>query len=118
LERAAYRAIEAAERVRRAEREAQETRRRRGPRLKVAVPRAAAEAQEQQASARYDLYTWLIAEVRQGLEPLNATGSLTTAAQARATGQTAVALLREIGHQEVTALAQKIEEHLDVLPIS
>lgn len=115
LERAAYRAIEVAERARRADREAQEPRRRRGRRLKVAVPRAAAEAQEQQAIASYDLFRWLIAEVRQGLEPLNAAGRLTTAAQARATVQTAVALLREMGHQEVAALAQKLEEHLEEL---
>ena len=115
LERAAYRAIEVAERVRRAEREAQEIKRRRGPRLKVAVTRVEAEAKEQQGIACYDLFAWLIAEVRQGLEPLNPAGCLTTAAQARATVQTAVELLREIGPKEVTALAQKLLEHLEEL---
>lgn len=115
LERAAYHAIEVAERVRRAEREAQETRWRRGPRLKVAVTRAEAEVKEQQAIACYDLFTWLIEEVRQGLEPLNPEGRLTTAAQTRATVQTAVELLREIGHKEVTALAQNLLENLEEL---
>jgi len=115
LERAAYRAIEAAERVRRAEREAQGTKRRRGPRLQVRESRADAEANEQQAIARYDLYTWLIAEVRQGLEPLQSDGRLTTVAQARATVQTAVELLRELGHKEVSALAQKLLDRLEEL---
>jgi len=115
LERAAYRAMEVAERARRVEQEAQGTKRRRGRRLKVAVPKAAAEGKEEQAITTYDLYRWLIAEVRRGLEPLNAAGRLTTAAQARATVQTAVALLRELGHREVSAWAQKLLDRREEL---
>lgn len=115
LERAAYRAIAEAERVRRAEREAQATKRRQGRPLKVALSREQAEAKEQQAITRYDLFTWLIAEVRQALEPIDAGGRLTTAAQARATVEAAAALLEELGAKEIAAFAQKLREHLEEL---
>lgn len=115
LERAAYQALAAAERVRRAEREAQRPTRRRGRPLQVPTTRADAEAREQQAITTYDLYTWLIAEVRRGLEPLNAAGRLTTAAQARATIQTAVALLRDLGAPAVTRWAAQLLARLEEL---
>ena len=115
LERAAYRALEVAERVRRAEREAQAPKRRQGRPLKVELSREQAEAQEQRAITIYDLFTWLVAEVRQGLEPIDASGHLTTAAQARATVEAAAALLQELGVKEVTAFAQKLQEHLEEL---
>lgn len=113
LERAAYRAIEVAERVRRAEREAQATKRRQGRPLKVELSREQAEVKEQQAITIYDLFTWSVAEVRQVLEPIGARGQLTTAAQARATVEAAAALLQELGVKEVSAFAQKLLEHLE-----
>jgi len=115
LERAAYRALEVAERVRRAAREARVTKRRQGRPLKVALSREQAEAQEQQAIACYDLFTWLVAEARQGLEPIDPSGHLTTAAQARATIEAAAALLQELGVKKVSAFAQKLREHLEDL---
>lgn len=115
LERAAYRAIEVAERVRRAEREVQAAKRRQGRPLKVELSREQAEVKEQQAITLYDLFTWLVAEVRQALEPIDATGQLATAAQARATVEAAAALLQELGDKEVSAFARKLLEHLEEL---
>ena len=69
LERQAYQALQLAERARRAAQEAQAPQRRRGPRLKVAVPLAEAVTQEAQAMTSYDQYVWLLGELRQALEP-------------------------------------------------
>jgi hypothetical protein len=115
LERAAYHAIKEAERVRRAEREAQAAKRRQGRPLKVELSREQAEVKEQQAVTIYDLFTWLVEEVRQALEPIDARGQLTMAAQARATVEAAAALLQELGDKEVSAFAQKLLEHLEEL---
>lgn len=115
LERGAYHAIKEAERARRADREAQATKRRQGRPLKVKLSREEAEVKEQQAITLYDLFTWLVEEVRQGLEPIDARGQLTTAAQARATVEAAAALLQELGAKEVAAFAQKLREHLEEL---
>lgn len=60
LERKAYRAIESAERARRAEIEAQAPSRRRGRPLTVKIPRSQAETQEQQAIETHDLFVWLM----------------------------------------------------------
>jgi hypothetical protein len=54
LEKAAYKAMETAERARRAALEAQSLVRRRGPRLKVETPLPQAELQEAQAIATFD----------------------------------------------------------------
>ena len=115
LEREAYRALESAERARRAEREAQAPKRRRGRPLKVKVPRAQAEAQEQQAIAIYDGWQWLIGEVRQALEPLTPEGQLNRVAEAQATLETAITLMRELGHEAVTSSAQQLQAHLEEL---
>ena len=93
LERQAYQAMQVAERARRADQEAQAAQRRRGPRLKVTVPLAEAVAQEAQAIQTYDLFVWLLGEVRQALEPLSARGGLTAVTTARSTVETALALL-------------------------
>ncbi len=113
LERAAYRAIDPAERARRAEREAQATRRRRGPKLKVQVPRAQAEAQEVQAIAIYDGFVWLWGEIRQALEPITADGHLARVTQVRATVETAIELLLALNQPDITTLAHKLLERLD-----
>lgn len=113
LERAAYRALGEAERARRAEREAQAPKRRRGKPLQAILPRAQAEAQEAEAIALYDLWGWLVGEVRQALEPISPQGGLTRVAQARATLQTAAELLLALPHAEVAAFAQHLREHLE-----
>ena len=65
LERQAYQAMQLAERARRADQEAHAATRRRGPHLKVSVPLAEAAAQEAQTIQTYDLFVWLLGEVRQ-----------------------------------------------------
>jgi hypothetical protein len=64
LESQACSAIKVAERARRAEREAQAPKRRRGRSLKIIVPRGQAEAQECQTIVVYDRWEWLMSEVR------------------------------------------------------
>jgi nucleotide-binding universal stress UspA family protein len=116
LEARAYRALETAERARRAEEEAQAPKRRRGRPLKVNVSRAEAEEQARQAIEHFDAWQWLFQEVRQALEPFNARGELTSARQARQTLQTAAELLMSLNLPEVTAFAQKqLLGHLDEL---
>jgi hypothetical protein len=115
LERAAYRAIKVAERVRRAERERQAAKRRPGRPLKVDKSLAEAEAEECQAITTYDIWDWLLGEVRQALEPISEAGQLTTSAQARETVETAVELLQELKHDKITAFALQLLDHLDDL---
>lgn len=115
LERAAYRAIQQAERARRAEREAQAPKRRRGKPLQGTLPRAQAEQQEERAIALYDLWVWLVGEVRQALEPLSPQGGLPKVAQARATVQTAAELLLALKNAQVMAFAHHLQEHLEAL---
>ncbi len=115
LARAAYRAMDTAERARRAEREAQALQRRRGPRLKVTVPRAQAEVEEAQAMTTHDLFIWLLGEIRQALEPITATGHLVRVAEARSTLETAIELLLILNHADITAFAQKLQAHLEAL---
>lgn len=114
LERAAYQAIQTAERARRAEQEAQGLIRRRGRPLKVRVPLSAAAAAEAQAIARLDAWCWLLGEIRQALEPISS-GHLVSVAQSRFTLEAAVALLRELGHSEITAFADALEENIPQL---
>lgn len=115
LERAAYQAIQLADRARRAEQEAQVPKRRRGRPLKVALPREEAEAREAEAISTYDLWTWLIGEVRQALEPITPEGKLARVAEVRATVETAAELMRDLHHKEVTAFARELLDHLEEL---
>jgi len=114
LERAAYGALTTAERTRRAAAEAQ-GQRRRGPRLKVKVPLAEAEATEAQTIARLDAWSWLYGEIRQALRPLTPTGRLTDVATAQTTIETAVVLLRSLEQPAITAFADQIAQHLPAL---
>lgn len=112
LERRAYQALAVAEKVRRAEREAQAPTRRRGKPLQVTLSRAQAEAQEAQAIAQYDLWVWLWGEGRQALEPYTPTGQLIPVQQARETLETVIELLPALQVPEVTTFAQHLQEHL------
>lgn len=114
LEKAAYQAIETAERARRAEREAQATTRRRGRPLQVRVPLPEASVAEAQAIWVYDAWCWLLGEIRQALEPV-LSGHRVPVAQAQTTLETAVELLRELGHPEITAFANGLEEKIPQL---
>jgi hypothetical protein len=115
LERQAYQAMQLAERARRAVAEAQAQRRRRGPHLKVTVPLPEAAAQEAQAIQTYDLFVWLLSEVRQALEPLSTSDRLATVTTARCTVETALELLSTLPGATIQTLVQQLCEHLEAL---
>lgn len=112
LEREAYKAIELAERARRAEQERLSVKGRVGRPLKVKVPREQAEKKEELSIDLYDSWLWLWAEIRQSLEPINRQGELTNVEQSQETIETAVELLLELQHKEITAFAKKVPEQL------
>jgi len=112
LEGAAYRAIETTERARRADLEARGLLRRCGRRLKIKVPLPQAQVEEAQAIATFDTWSWLLAEVRQALEPLTPTHHLGSAVKTKATVETAVGLLKELGQADITAFADDLQQKL------
>ena len=115
LERRAYQAIETAERARRAEREAQTPHRRQGRPLKVKVSRAEAEAEEEKSIETYDLWRWLLSEMRQALDPITPDDNLMAVAEAQATCETAVELMKALGRKDVTSFAQKLSNQMSAL---
>ena len=115
LEGAAYKAIETAERARRADLEARGIIRRRGRRLKIKVPLPQAEIEEAQAIEIFDNWCWLLGEVRLALEPLTPAHRIVSVAETRANIETAIALLKELPHPDITASAEDLEEKLPEL---
>ena len=109
LERAAYKAIKIAERARRADLEARGLIRRRGPRLKIKVPLPQAEAEEVQAMETFDNWCWLLGEIRQALEPITPARRLVSVTEAKATLETALELLKELDHADITAFAGNLQ---------
>lgn len=114
LERAAYRAIETAERARRADLEARGAGRR-GRRLKIKVPLPQAEIEEAHAIETFDNYCWLLSEIRQALEPITPAHRIVSVAEAKATLETAVELLKELNHPDITAFADDLQEKIPEL---
>jgi hypothetical protein len=113
LEEAAYKAIATAERARRAAQEAQgQRRRRRGRPLQVQTPLSQAEVQEAQAVATFDAWCWLLGEIRQALKPITPAGRLVPVAEAQATLETAIAWLKELGHPQIMAFADDLQEKM------
>lgn len=110
LEGAAYKAIETAERARRAALEAEGLIRRRGRHLKVKVSLPQAEAAENQAMALLDNWRWLLGEIRLALEPLTPTGHLCSVAQTQATLEAALELLKELHQPDITAFANDLQQ--------
>ncbi len=110
LEKAAYKAIATAERARRAAQG-----RRRGRPLKVQTPLPQAEVQEAQAVTVLDAWEWLLQEIRQALEPITPAGHLISVAEARATLETAIGLLKELGHPQIAAFADNLQEKMPQL---
>ena len=108
LEAAAYRAIETAERARRADLEAHGIIRRRGRRLKIKVPLPQAEVEEVQAIETFDNWYWLLGEIRQALEPITPAYHIVSVAETKATVETAVELLKELDHPDITAFADDL----------
>jgi len=115
LEGAAYRAIETAERARRADLEDRGLRRRCGRRLKLKVPLAQAQVEEVQAIETLDTWSWLLTEVRQALEPISPSHHLASVTQTTATVETAIALLKELGQADLTAFANDLQQKLPEL---
>jgi hypothetical protein len=115
LEGTAYRAMETAERARRADLEARGIIRRCGRRLKLKMPLPQAHIEEAQAMATFDTWSWLLAEVRQALEPITLSPHLVSAAKTKATLETAIGLLKELGHADITAFANDLQRKLPEL---
>jgi hypothetical protein len=112
LEGAAYKAMETAERARRADLEARGIIRRRGPRLKIKVPLPQAEIEEANAMALFDHWCWLLGEIRQALEPITPAQRIVSVAETTATVETAVELLKELHHPDITAFADDLQEKM------
>ena len=112
LESAAYKAIETAERARRADLEARGIIRRRGPRLKIKVPLPQAEVEEVQVIETFDNWCWLLGEIRQALEPITPAYRIVSVAETKATVETAVELLKELNHSDITAFADDLQEKI------
>jgi hypothetical protein len=115
LEGAAYKAMETAERARRADLEARGIIRRRGPRLKIKVPLPQAEIEETKAIEVFDNWCWLLGEVRLALEPLTPTHGIVSVAETKATIETAIELLKELAHPGITAFAEDLQEKMPEL---
>lgn len=115
LEQAAYQAMDTVERVRQAEREAAAPSRRPGRPRKVDRSLAEALRQEAQAMTQFDLWQWLLHEARLALEPIQAGYRLWGAQPARETLHAVVSLMKQVGHKDVSAFAEKLLAHLEDL---
>lgn len=115
LERAAYQAIETAERARRADLEARGIIRRRGRRLKIKVPLPQAELEEAKAVETFDNWCWLLGEIRQALEPITPAYRIVSVAETQAALETALELLKELNHPDITAFADDLQEKITEL---
>lgn len=115
LERKAYQAIETAERARQAEREARGIIRRRGRRLKIKTPLPQAEVEEAQTIEVFDTWCWLLSEIRQVLEPITPVCHIVSVAVTQATLETALELLKELKHTDITSFADDFQEKIPEL---
>lgn len=115
LEGAAYKAIENAERARRADLEARGIIRRAGRPLKIEVPLPQAKCEEAETIERFDSWYWLLQEIRQALEPITPACGIASASEAQATVETAVELLKELGCSDISAFADDIQKKLPEL---
>jgi hypothetical protein len=115
LEKAAYKAIRIAEKAVRAERESNQTTKRQGRPLKVDLTAEEACRQETQAIATYDNFCWLLAEVRQALEPITDFHRLQDPHQAQQILKTAIELIQTLPNKSITDFAQQLQDHLDEL---
>jgi len=115
LESGAYKAIENAERARRADLEAQGIIRRPGRPLKIKVPLPEAETAEAKAIERFDNWCWLLSEVRLALEPITPTHGIVSVAETKATVETAVELLKDLNYPDITAFADNLQEKIPEL---
>lgn len=115
LERRAYQAIGVTDQAQRAAQEAAAPTRRRGRPLKVKLTLSEAQAQEAEAINTHELWRWLLGEVRLALEPITPAGTIANSQTVRETIQVAVALLHQLGREDVTDFADKLLAHLEEL---
>jgi hypothetical protein len=115
LEGAAYKAIETAERARRADLEARGIICRRGRRLKIKIPLPTAEIEEAKAIEIFDNWCWLLSAVRLALEPITPAHGIVSVAETKATVETAVELLKELNHPGITTFAENLQEKISEL---
>jgi hypothetical protein len=114
LEKRAYKAIDTAERARRAKQEQDLPKRRKGAPLKVKVELPQTEAEERQAVEHLNAWEWLFHEIRQAIEPIDKAGHIVASKQARLTVVTALGLLTTLNNETIqtftTQFADKLEE--------
>lgn len=115
LERVAYQAIAAADKSRQVAAATQQPKRRRGRPVQAKLPLAEAQAQETAAVETLDHWLWLLGEIRLALEPITLAGQIADAVLAQETIHIATTLLRQLGRDDVTTFADKIDKHLDAL---
>ena len=115
LEGAAYQAIETAERARQHDLQQRGLIHRRGRHLKIKVPLAQAEIEEAKAMERFDQWCWLLREIRQALEPVTPTYTLTSPTHSQDTLHTASALLKQLDHPQITAFADDLRSKIPEL---
>jgi len=115
LEKRAYAAIEATERVRRARQEQIMPKRRKGAPLKVKMQLPQAEAEERQAVEHLDAWEGLFHEIRQAIEPINPQGQIASSKPVRQTLETALELLHSLNNTTIQALTRQLAEKLDEL---
>lgn len=115
LENAAYRAIRTTERAYQAALEELGLISRPGRPLKVETTLSKAERQELICIETFDNWSYLLGEVRSALEPITADHILASAAEAEATLETAVALLKEFSHADIIDFAEDLEKRIDEL---
>jgi len=114
LEKRAYKAIDTAERARRAKQEQDLPKQRKGAPLKVKVELPQTEAEERQAVEHLNAWKWLFHEIRQAIEPIDKAGHIVASTQARLTVVTALELLTTLNNETIqtftTQFADKLEE--------
>jgi hypothetical protein len=115
LEGTVYTAIENAERARRADLEARGIIRRRGRRLKIKVPLPQAQVEEAKSIEVFDIWCWLLSEIRLVLEPITPAHGIVAVVETKATIETAIELLRELDHSGITAFADDLQEKIPEL---
>lgn len=109
LEKQAYRAIERAERARRAPQQ------RRGRKLTVPVALPQAEVEEQQALSNLSAWLFLNQEIRQALEPWDVCGYVCNPHDVRQTLLTAFELLHSLQQETINAFVDALSGKLDEL---
>lgn len=115
LERLAYQALEVADRAQRAAQEAAAPTRRRGRPLEVKKSLPAAKAEAEEAIDTYELWCWLLGEVRLALEPITPTGLIADSQTVRQTIQIAASFMQQLGRDDIVEFADDLLDKLDEL---